>query len=151
MTLPATGFQKVAIGIDFSGSSDGALGLARSHFPQAERLLIHVVDSRAAVIPDLSGAGMVPMMPAGDLLGTLSETDSRLLDKVAQAGEYKEVVSGDPASALVDAARAWGADLLVVGTHTQGALEHFFVGSVAEQVLKKAGMPVLVIKQEKER
>lgn len=150
MTNPATiGFQKVAIGIDFSGSSDKALELARTQFPHAERLLIHIIDSRATAIPDLSGAGMVPMMPPTELLDTLTQTDSQLLDQVAQEGEYKEVSVGDPTSALVDAARQWGADLLIVGTHTQGAIEHFFVGSVAEQVLKKAHIPVLVMKSEK--
>ncbi len=145
-----TAFQKVAIGIEFSGSSDAALQLARTHFPQAQRLLIHVIDSRATAMPDLSGAGMVPMMPSANVLDTFRKNDTHQLDQLAQAGEFKEVVTGEPASALVEAASAWGADLLVVGTHTQGALEHFFLGSVAEEVLKKAQLPVLVVKTNKQ-
>ncbi|AZI42034.1 universal stress protein [Deinococcus psychrotolerans] len=139
-------FARVAIGIDFSASSDGALLLARSRFPGAERLLIHVVDVRAAATPDISGAGLVPMMASPDLINTLTQVDKSRLDKLTEVGESHEIVSGDPASALVEAAQAWGADLIVVGSHQQGTIEHFFVGSVAEQVLKKSRLPVLVIK-----
>lgn len=139
-------FARVAIGIDFAGSSQAALQLARSRFPDAERLLIHVVDARASAVPDLSGAGMVPITSSPDLIATLSAVDKTRLDKLTQVGESQELVVGDPASALVEAAEAWGADVLVVGTHNQGAFEHFFVGSVAEQVVKKARIPVLVIK-----
>ena len=139
-------FARIAIGIDFSRSSESALALARTRFPGGERLLIHVVDARAAAMPDISGAGMVPMTPGPDLLGTLSEVDKSQLEALTQVGESRETVLGDPASALVEAAEKWGAELIVVGSHQQGAVERFFVGSVAEQVLKKSRIPVLVVK-----
>ena len=139
-------FARIVIGIDFSRSSENALHLARARFPNAERLLIHVLDARAAAVPDLSGAGSIPTFPSAEMLSTLSETDKALLDKLTEVGESQETVIGDPASALVDAAEKWGAELIVVGSHQQGAVERFFVGSVAEQVLKKARVPVLVVK-----
>ena len=144
-------FARIAIGIDFSRSSDSALTLARTHFPGGERLLIHVVDARAASVPDLSGAGMVPITPGPDLLGTLGAVDRERLETLSQVGESRETVMGDPASALVEAAEKWGAELIVVGSHQQGAVERFFVGSVAEQVLKKSRVPVLVVKVGGER
>ena len=139
-------FARIAIGIDFSASSEQALRLARGRFPSAERLLLHVVDARVTAVPDLSGAGMVPMTSSPELLNTLTEVDKHRLDSLTHPGESQETVTGDPASALVEAAEQWGADLIVVGSHQQGAIEHFFVGSVAEQVLKKARVPVLVVK-----
>ncbi len=131
-------FGRVAIGIDFSESASGALALARARFPDAERLLLHVVDARAAALPDISGAGMVPMTSSPDLISTLTQVDKARLDEITEVGESQEIVTGDPASALVEAAQAWGAEMIVVGSHQQGAIEHFFVGSVAEQVLKKS-------------
>jgi len=140
-------FARVAIGIDFSESSAGALELARSRFPGAERLLIHVVDARVAAMPDISGAGLVPMTSSPELLTTLSQVDHSRLDKLTEVGESQQLVTGDPAAALVEAAQSWNADLIVVGSHNQGTIEHFFVGSVAEQVVKRAQVPVLVVKR----
>ena len=140
-------FARVAIGIDFSESSVGALELARTRFPGAERLLIHVVDARVAAMPDISGAGLVPMTSSPELLTTLSQVDHSRLDKLTEVGESQQLVTGDPAAALVEAAQSWNADLIVVGSHNQGTIEHFFVGSVAEQVVKRAQVPVLVVKR----
>ncbi|MGH9870763.1 MAG: universal stress protein [Candidatus Polarisedimenticolia bacterium] len=41
--------------------------------------------------------------------------------------------------------RALGADLLVMGTHGRGGFERFMLGSVTEQVLRRADCPVLVV------
>ena len=42
--------------------------------------------------------------------------------------------------------RARGHDLVVVGTHVRSAVEHVFVGSVAERVARRAGCAVLVVR-----
>lgn len=55
------------------------------------------------------------------------------------------VRSGDPASEIVHEARAWDADLLVVGTHGRRGASRVFLGSVAETVLRNAPCAVLVI------
>lgn len=144
-------FARVAIGIDFSESSAGALELARQRFAGAERLLIHVVDAHIAAVPDISGAGLVPMTSSPGLINTLTQVDHSRLDQLTEVGESQQLVTGDPAAALVEAAQAWNADLIVVGSHNQGAVEHFFVGSVAEQVVKRAQVPVLVVKRGHQR
>ena len=140
-------FQKIAIGIDFSQSAQAALELARSRFEGAQLRLIHIVDARAGSVPDLSTGGTVPVMPSAEVLTSLSAGDEQQLDRLALAGEEEEIVMGEPAQTLVQAAQKWGADLIVVGTHRQGALAHFFAGSVAEQVLRQSGIPVLIVPQ----
>jgi len=55
-----------------------------------------------------------------------------------------EVRDGAPAREILDAAHA-DVDLLVIGTHGRGGLEHFLLGSVAEKVLRKAQCPVMVV------
>ncbi len=140
-----TTFMKIAVGIDFSDSAQAALELARSRFPGARLKLIHVVDARAGSVPDLSTGGISPVMPSAEVLTALSAGDERQLDTLALEGEEEEIVLGEPAQTLVQAARQWGADLIVVGSHPQGALAHFFMGSVAEQVFRHSGIPVLIV------
>lgn len=56
-------------------------------------------------------------------------------------GEH-QVITGSPVPALIHAAT--GFDLLVVGTHGRQGLERWFMGSVAEHVLRESPVPVLV-------
>jgi nucleotide-binding universal stress UspA family protein len=56
-----------------------------------------------------------------------------------------EVVHGHPAQQILRAADDLGADVIVMGTHGKGVLEHAFLGSVAEKVLRKARKPVFII------
>jgi nucleotide-binding universal stress UspA family protein len=53
---------------------------------------------------------------------------------------------GDPKSMIVDYAREWGADLIVVGSCDKSRLEAFFVGSVSQSVVTHAACSVLVTK-----
>lgn len=47
---------------------------------------------------------------------------------------------------LVEAAAEWQADLLVVGTHGHRGMERFFVGSVAERLVRKAETSLLLVR-----
>ena len=55
-----------------------------------------------------------------------------------------QVVEGSPVDALLDAAH--GADLLVVGTDSRRGLRRWWLGSVAEAVVRAAHVPVLVVR-----
>lgn len=139
-------FQKILVGVDFSDTAIHALELARSHFPEATLRLLHVVDARAMSIPDLSTGGLNPVTPSAELVNSMERADTTALDNITRAGEEREMIVGDPALGLVDTARRWGADLIVVGTHQQGGLEHFLVGSVAESVVRRSTVPVLTVR-----
>lgn len=52
---------------------------------------------------------------------------------------------GSPAHVILNVAREWDADLVVLGTHGRRGLPRFFLGSVAETVLRKAPCSALVI------
>jgi nucleotide-binding universal stress UspA family protein len=56
-----------------------------------------------------------------------------------------EIVEGDPAAEILRKADELGADLVVMGTHGKGVLEHAFLGSVAEKVLQRIKIPILTI------
>ena len=61
-----------------------------------------------------------------------------------------EVVEGDPAAEILRKADELEADLVVMGTHGKGLLEHTFLGSVAEKILHRIKIPVLTIPIPKE-
>jgi len=57
------------------------------------------------------------------------------------------VLRGRPASAIVEEAARWQADLIVVGSRGHGPLESLLVGSVAAEVVDHAPCPVLVARR----
>ena len=144
-TESQTGFAKIAVGVDFSPSSQHALDTARARFPGAQIRLLHVTDARVTTSPDLMG-GVTPAVFDAGLLNSLEDSDARRLGALMGENEETEQLVGDPVTGIVEAAARWGADLIVVGTHSQGALEHFFIGSSAEKIVGRSLIPVLTVR-----
>ena len=61
------------------------------------------------------------------------------------------VEGGDPrtAQAIADVAEQRKSSLVVMGTHGRSGLDHFFLGSVAEGVMRRVGVPVLLVRAPK--
>ncbi len=57
------------------------------------------------------------------------------------------LLRGRPASVIVDEARAFAADLVVVGSRGHGAIESLVLGSVSGEVVDHAPCPVLVARR----
>jgi nucleotide-binding universal stress UspA family protein len=53
---------------------------------------------------------------------------------------------GDPGVIIVDHAKEWGADLIVVGSCEKSRVEKLFLGSASESVLQHAPCSVLIVK-----
>jgi nucleotide-binding universal stress UspA family protein len=56
-----------------------------------------------------------------------------------------EVRGGGAAEEIAKAATDYGADLIVMGTHSRRGLQHLLNGSVTEQVMRRGHWPVLTI------
>lgn len=56
------------------------------------------------------------------------------------------VVSGSPREVIVDEAKEWGADLIVVGSHGYGFWDRMLLGSVSDAVIHHAPCSVLVVR-----
>ena len=54
--------------------------------------------------------------------------------------------TGDPATVVVRTAHNLAADVVVMATHGRKGFTHFFLGSTAESVLRKAPCPVLAVR-----
>lgn len=73
----------------------------------------------------------------------------RVKQAYVQAGISAEAVLAEarrPEEAIVETAKASGADLIVVGSHGRTGLEKVLLGSVSERVIGQAEYPVLVVK-----
>jgi len=68
-----------------------------------------------------------------------------LLDAAGLVYE-EEVASGDPAHTLVDILENYGCDFVVMGASGTSALRSALLGSVSNEVLHAAGVPVMIVK-----
>jgi nucleotide-binding universal stress UspA family protein len=126
---------------DFSDSSRSAFelacALARDY--GARLIVLHVNQTTAIYAPDgiVTGA---PVEGAFELRARLAQL--RPDDPRVQV-EYK-LLDGEPVEQILKAAAH--VDLIVLGTHGATGLSRLLMGSVAEDVLRRAPCPVLTVR-----
>ncbi len=64
--------------------------------------------------------------------------------------EIHVVAAENTAEAIVDRARRSGADIIAMGTHGRSGLARALLGSVAEDVVRRSPVPVLIIRPDKQ-
>jgi nucleotide-binding universal stress UspA family protein len=86
---------------------------------------------------------MMPLVEPAELEPVLAKARA----SVESAGIEAEYIwgAGEPASAIVGAAKDRGARLIVLGAHHHGLLSRLMGGDVAAQVKRDAGSDVLVV------
>jgi CBS domain-containing protein len=75
-----------------------------------------------------------------------AELDRIANEQLSGVRHQVHVRTGDSARAVVEAARELRADLIVMPTHGRHGLPRFFLGSVAERVVREAPCPVLTVR-----
>jgi nucleotide-binding universal stress UspA family protein len=128
---------------DFSGPSDLAFrmacGLARDF--GARLVVLHVAEFPANVYPEAT-RHEDPTLRHPALWAKVRE----LRPPSAGLSVEHRLADGDAAEEVLRAAGETGSDLIVLGTHGRTGLKHLLMGSVAEQVVRKAPCPVLTVK-----
>jgi nucleotide-binding universal stress UspA family protein len=143
-------YRHILVPVDGSSTSERALqealGLAREQ--EAELELVHVMEDvlfleNEAYINYAEVRESVRM--GGEKI--LSQAQS-VAERFGVKAEKKLLDSGGVriASLIVDEARRWPADLIVIGTHGRSGFSRVLFGSVAEGVVRTADMPVLLIR-----
>jgi nucleotide-binding universal stress UspA family protein len=128
---------------DFSNYSNYAFRLACSLARDygARLVVLHVAQPPTAVI----GEGVMPLPTAIDLrplheqLHQLRPADPTMLVE-------HRLVEGDAAVEILRVAEEIKCELIVLGTHGRTGLSRLLMGSVAEQIVRKASCPVLTVK-----
>jgi nucleotide-binding universal stress UspA family protein len=138
-----------------AGSADPVT--AAASFPWPEHSEIQVLTVAEAIHPVVAVPQAVPdVPPIVDLADAQLNADAIAESAAASAaaqlrkrGFQAEGVirEGDPETAILEYARNWGADLIVVGSRDRSLLERLLLGSVSQTVVKHSPCSVLVIKQ----
>jgi len=146
-------YQRILVPVDNSTTSRNALEEAM-RFARSEKAvlrLVHVIDL-AQFAWSANEFLHVPQLQAA-----LKEGGQRVLAESAAAvkavgleaeSALLETWGGHLSKAIVDDAKAWNADLLVMGTHGYGGLTHMLLGSVAEGVVRHTEVPVLLVRNQ---
>lgn len=145
-------YQRILIAVDGSDLSDHALreAISLAQGVGATLRIVHVVDEVT-----LNWEGEYADMSA--VLESFREAGRRILEKAQnlarEAGMAPEAklleiqTFGHRISDLiVDEARDWPADLIVVGAHGRRGLHDVLLGSVSDGVARHAGVPVLLVR-----
>jgi nucleotide-binding universal stress UspA family protein len=138
--------KKILVPIDFSSSSDKTLDYASTLAKQFNALLIlmHVIDSAQYSVTDTFNVVKHRRsleMIARSLLKNLMEP---LLKSQLMVRPY--LVSGMASEEILKKARQDRVNLIVMGTHGRTGLQHVFLGSVAEKVVRLSSCPVLTVR-----
>jgi nucleotide-binding universal stress UspA family protein len=138
MTAP-----KILVPTDFSTLGQKALETATALAKErgAKLLIVHVEE------PPVAYGG-------GELYYGLQEPDREELKKMLTAvvptdpavGYEHRLMIGTPATAIVHLAEEEHVDMIVMPTHGRTGLFRLLMGSVAEEVVRKAKCPVMTIK-----
>lgn len=144
-----TALRKILVATDFSEGSGWALRRAEllPLRPSAEIVVLHAIP---------------PNLPAGSALRAEAAA-TRLLEELAAAAAKEAagrgrprprlvpvVTVGQPYVEIVRRARSEGVDLVVVGRHGRRPVRDLFLSSTAARVIRKAGIPVLVVARKPE-
>ncbi len=147
--MSTTTLSRILVPTDFSDTSMAALkyATALADVFGAQLHLLHVVDNAI----ELRAAGDLAMAPGLDIVGDARVRAGDALAQLLTRPErerYRAVLvaeAGAPLAAIVEYAARAHIDLIVMGTHGRGPVAHLLIGSVAENVVRKAPCPVLTV------
>jgi nucleotide-binding universal stress UspA family protein len=143
--------KKIAFCTDFSENSDQAFELAFDLTKKynGKLLLVHVVPPLvfpSPVMEDFISEQANLQFYEDAAQRAMEQIENTYLTKM---GDFQNalirVLSGHPASEILNFIDQEAIDLVVMGTHGFTGLAHFFLGSTAEKVVRRANCSVLTV------
>jgi nucleotide-binding universal stress UspA family protein len=139
---PVFKLQRILVPIDFSECSRKALQYAVPFARQfgAELKLLHVLEPYPAV-PEMAPYDF------NDIQDCREELDA--LQKGIGAGVRCSTClrKGTPHSQIAEAAREFGADMIIISTHGRKGFSRMLLGSTSEKMARHAPCPVLIVRE----
>jgi nucleotide-binding universal stress UspA family protein len=144
-------YERILVPVDGSETSKRGLAEAARLAREQGRGLrcLHVVDEHFLTF-DCLGIGY-----QSNLMESMRENGRAILEeaseRVKENGVPVECVMRDSggrrvSDTILEEARTWGADLIVMGTHGRRGLSHLALGSDAELVVRESPVPVLLVR-----
>ncbi len=145
-------YQRILVPVDGSPTSNAGLAEAikLAKLTGARVRVLHVVDEMPYV---MSAEGYAAM--SGDVFTILKEAGQAVLEQarfaVDAAGIPVEAtlfdsLSGRLCDRVAEQVQEWGADVIVLGTHGRRGVGRMLLGSDAEQIVRTATVPVLLVR-----
>jgi|SRR5579859_846412 len=147
--------MRVLLAIDGSQCSDAAVEtLIRQYKPSdTEVLVLHAVESLGLIpISYPYGAGPVFVQDYTAIAQQWRRDGEELVSRTAsrlQAAGFKtstQVEESDARKLILDCAKKWQPDLILLGSHGKRGLDRFLLGSVSEAVARHAGCSVEIVR-----
>jgi nucleotide-binding universal stress UspA family protein len=139
--------KEILVPTDFSETSNQALAFAQAlGVPfDATIHLLYVVPDPHAEPWSIEATGM----NLGSLLETWQTDAERRLGELTLTDLPHKCTTkiGQPYKQIISYVNDNDIDLIVMGTHGRGAIEHMLLGSVAEKVVRTAPCPVLTVRK----
>jgi nucleotide-binding universal stress UspA family protein len=130
---------------DFSDNAAYALQLACSLARDHGARLI-VLHAHRPPVMVLGGTEAIPPLPVEEEIEELEAQLKALNLPMSGITVERKLMQGEPVTTIVEFAQRVPCDLIVMGTHGRRGLRHLLMGSVAEQVVRKAPCPVLTMR-----
>ena len=141
--------RSILVPLDFSRPSFKALEYA---VPLAERFgaELHLVHAFDYDYPMSTFSAMPLAIPEAEVASRASRGLQDVAKKyaIASAPENCHVVKGRAYHAICQLAQKLGTDLIITTTRGQTGLQHVFLGSTAERIVRHAPCPVLVVRKQ---
>ena len=140
---PTVAYERVLVGVALESGSSRVLKASRFLAPEASVEAFH-----ASHVPFEDYVALSGELATTYRQQSVGDASSELEELVAKNGLEATCVvkAGDPRPVLLEEAKAFGAQLLVLGSHGKKGLERLVLGSVAEWVATHASTDVLVIR-----
>ena len=143
-------FKRILVPVDGSAVSSAGLqqALRFARDQKAQLRIIHIVDE--AVLAQYPEA----IEGAGDLIATMVRDGRKTLNKALQLAQrhrikadsvLHEKLLGPLSDLILDEAKKWRADIIVLGTRGQTGIKRLLLGSDAEDIVRASRLPVLLI------
>jgi nucleotide-binding universal stress UspA family protein len=145
--------MRILLAIDGSPHSDAAVAEVRRR-PWPNGTVVEILTVIHATAPLVIDPALVMAAAHVEQLEEQRRQASQLLSAAAAKidADHEElevttkILEGNPKDVIVEEAREWGADLIVVGSHGYGRLRRMVLGSVAGAVVANAPCSVQVVR-----
>ncbi len=135
-------------------ATDGSRGMASAMAHAIELAQIHNAELHVLYVVDVRSFAMLPSETRTRVRSVLTEegeTATEALKNIVPDNGIQIVpviVEGLPHEEILKYAEENEIDLIVMGTHGQSGEEKRVVGSVAEEVVRKSQIPILIIRMQ---
>jgi nucleotide-binding universal stress UspA family protein len=145
-------YQRILVPVDGSPASSKGLreAIALAGLTDGRILLLHVVDDMSLLISSAEYAGLnAEMFTALRAAGEKIVAEAK--SEVERAGVPVETMLFENVDLplwqrVVALVREWRAELVVMGTHGRRGVRRVVLGSDAEQIVRTASVPVLLVR-----